>query len=151
MICKTIHGVEFQVDDADYERFVEGHRFRVKSNGYVVYSSRKDGYHNKSLHRIIIGDPPGECIDHINRDKLDNRRENLRIATYSQNQYNIGLQSNNTSGFKGVTWDKHRQKWLATIRIDGKIIYLGRYKHRIKAAMVATIARIVAHGKFAAH
>jgi hypothetical protein len=151
MICKTVSGVEFQVDDADYERFVEGYRFYIRTDGYAVYSSRKGGYHKKSLHRIIMGDPTGQCIDHINRDRLDNRRQNLRIATRSQNECNKGLISTNKSGFKGVFFDKRAQKWRAEIRIDGKLIYLGLYKHKIKAAMIAAIARIVAHGKFAAH
>jgi hypothetical protein len=151
MFCKTIHGVEFQVDSEDYERFVEGYRFKISPQGYIVYSSTKDGYHNKLLHRVIMGNPPGQCIDHKNRDKLDNRSENLRTATYRQNECNKGLKSTNKSGFKGVCWHKGTQKWHARVRIDGKEITLGFYKHKIKAAMVAAIARIVAHGEFVSH
>jgi hypothetical protein len=150
MFYKTIHGVEFQVDDADYERFVKGYRFYLNRSGYVIFSSSKDGYNGKYLHRVIMGNPQGE-IDHINRDKLDNRRQNLRTATCSENRCNRGLQSNNTSGFKGVCWDERNQKWLSYVMINGKQIHVGRYKHKIKAAMVAAIVRIVAHGKFAAH
>jgi hypothetical protein len=151
MICQTIRGEEFQVDEEDYERFVKGHRFRLIRNGYVAYLTNKDGCANKLLHRIIMGVPPGEFIDHINRDRLDNRRENLRTATLNENQRNKGRYQSNTSGFKGVHWCKSKQKWVARVQIDNKRIHLGDYKHLTKAAMVAAIARIVAHGEFAAH
>jgi len=150
MICKTIHGEEFQVDEEDYERFVKGYRFYI-AHGYVCYSTTKDGYCKKTIHRVIMDQPPGEFIDHINQDKLDNRRQNLRTATRSENQCNRTIQSNNTSGFKGVNWHKPRQKWMARIQIENKQIYLGCYKHPIKAGMVAAIARIMVHGEYAAH
>ena len=151
MICKTIHGEEVQVDPEDYHQYVSGHRFRLSSSGYVEYSTRKDGMHHKMLHRIIMGDPPGQFIDHINRDKLDNRRENLRTATKSQNNSNTGVRSDNTSGFKGVNWDKRRNKWVARVQVNGKPIHLGYYKHLIKAGMISALARIMVHGEFAGH
>ena len=149
MIYKTIHGVEFQVDEDDYERFVKGHRFSLVGKGHVRYVTTP--YANQLFHRVIMGNPPGYQIDHINRDKLDNRRQNLRLATGSNNQQNQGRYKSNTSGFKGVHWLPSKNRWVARVQVDNKRIYLGSYKHLIKAAMIAAIARIMVHGEFAGH
>ena len=78
------------------------------------------------MHREILNTPEGLDTDHINGDGLDNRRENIRVSTKSQNQANRrNLQSNNTSGFKGV--DFHRGKWRAQIKVDGRKIDLGSF------------------------
>lgn len=66
-------------------------------------------------------------IDHLNRDKTDNRIENLRIVTPSQNMENRGLMSNNSSGFKGVSWDKRRKKWRAQLNVDSKCVLSGAF------------------------
>lgn len=68
-----------------------------------------------ALHRAIFG-APGLQIDHINRDGLDNRRSNLRVATHSQNQANSKLRVNNRSGHKGVFWSRTRNYWCAQFR-----------------------------------
>lgn len=67
-------------------------------------------------------------IDHIDRNPLNNRRENLRPTSRSLNVKNRGLQSNNTSGAKGVTWHKNRQSWLVRIKINGKEKFVGWFK-----------------------
>lgn len=72
-------------------------------------------------------------VDHINGDTLDNRRCNLRYATNQQNQANSKLKSNNTSGYKGVTWDPVNKKWVAQIMFNRKNIKLGRFKNKLKA------------------
>jgi hypothetical protein len=83
------------------------------------------------LHRIIFllhhGFLP-DCIDHIDRDKRNNRIENLRQVTFSQNQMNRGKQKNNTSGFKGVSWHSDISKWGASIKIDKKQKHLGYFQ-----------------------
>ena len=66
-------------------------------------------------------------IDHINLDKGDNRIENLRPADASTNQMNIGPRCNSKTGIKGVTWDASRCKWKATIKVNGKRYFLGRF------------------------
>ena len=106
-------GKTFLVSPDDYEDYIDGYRFCLSNKGYAIYSGTKDGLCNKLLHRIIMGDPDGEFIDHINRDPLDNRKDNLRIVT--------------KSGIAGVCWDKDANKWRATIRYKYKLIHLGRF------------------------
>jgi hypothetical protein len=67
-------------------------------------------------------------IDHINRDKADNRIANLRLATSEQNAQNRLKNCTNTSGFKGVTWHKRDKRWQAAITVKRKVLHLGYYK-----------------------
>lgn len=78
---------------------------------------------------IMTGQFPKNEIDHINGDRRDNRWENLRAATHRQNILNSKLRIDNTSGFKGVVWDKRRHKWISRIKIEGKIKQLGSFKN----------------------
>jgi hypothetical protein len=82
------------------------------------------------------GNWPKDQIDHINGVKTDNRICNLREATNSQNGKNLGLSRANTSGVKGVSFEKYTSRWKATIRVEGKSISLGRFGS-IKDAVVA--------------
>jgi hypothetical protein len=91
--------------------------------------------------------PPGRDVDHINRDKLDNRPENLRLATTAQNRANIGKQRNNSSGFKGVFLDKG--KFRAKIKCNGKQRFLGSYSTPEAAAAAYDGAALAAFGTFA--
>lgn len=92
---------------------------------------------------------PVHMIDHIDGDKLNNRLTNLREATAQQNAQNVGKRSHNTSGLKGVYWDKERQKWGAAVGIDGRFKSLGRYSTREEAhaAYVRFVKEL--HGDFA--
>jgi hypothetical protein len=112
------------IDDADFE-LVNRWKWRRSENGYAVRTSWKGKI---LMHRLVIGViPKGLEVDHINRIKLDNRRCNLRAVTHSENQRNTPKQSNNTSGFKGVSWDKSRGKWRAATKHNGKHILIGRF------------------------
>jgi len=75
----------------------------------------------------VTGEWPEGAIDHINGNQGDDRFENLRIATRSENQANIRRPKHNTSGFKGVSWSESRRKWCAGIKKDGKSFNLGRF------------------------
>lgn len=88
-------------------------------------------------------------IDHINGVKTDNRWVNLREATHSQNQCNIALQKNNTSGFKGVNYDRRRDKWIAWLGIAGQSLYLGGYDTKEEAYRVVCAKREKEHKHFA--
>jgi hypothetical protein len=88
------------------------------------------------LHRFILNAKKGEIVDHINMNPLDNRRENLRIVTKSQNMQNRKKQSNNTSGHKGVSWSKKDKKWRATIRSENGWKFLGNFE-KIEDAILA--------------
>lgn len=101
------------------------------------------------MHRLILNTPKGFEADHINQNKLDNQRSNLRIATHSQNQSNGDAYQNNTSGYKGVHWDKKAKKWDARIQVTGKRIRLGAYEKKWVAALAYNIAAIGYRGKFA--
>lgn len=89
-----------------------------------------------SMHRLILGAKLGQSVDHVNGDGLDNRRENLRLCTQAQNMRNTRLRSNNTSGYKGVSWDKHRNYWTARIKVNGHYLYLGRFTNKEEAAKI---------------
>ena len=100
--------------------------------GKNVYASRGRGK-GVLLHREILSRKlgrellPTEYVDHIDCNPLNNTRPNLRLATNSQNQANTKKSPFNTSGYKGVTWHKHQQKWQAKIQHNGKSYYLGQF------------------------
>jgi len=100
------------------------------------------------MHRVIIDIPPGLVCDHINGSTLDNRRENLRPASLSENAQNIRKSSRNTSGFKGVHWDKAEGKWQARICKGGLRISLGYYRNLEDAAAAYAEASERIHGEF---
>lgn len=91
------------------------------------YAYRKVNRANVYMHQVVAKTPKGYDTDHLNRDKLDNRLENLRATTRSLNKFNVGLIATNTSGMKGVRWDASRGKWFAFITIMRKMYNLGRF------------------------
>jgi len=98
-------------------------------------------YDSFRMHAVIMNTPKGMDTDHINGDKLDNRCSNLRICTRSQNKVSSSLnRKDNTSGHKGVHFDKSRGKYMAFLSVGGKFSNLGRfgsYDEALKARMVA--------------
>jgi hypothetical protein len=101
------------------------------------------------MHRILINCPKDKIVDHINRNTLDNRKENLRIVNKSQNAMNSKKQKNNSSGYRGIYHDKKDNSYDSFINKDGKRFYLGRYKNIIEAAKAYNEAAIKLHGKYA--
>lgn len=105
------------------------------------------------MHRVILGVTRLVEVDHKDGDGLNNKRRNLRTATATQNRRNQGLERcNNTSGFKGVTWHKNRNKWQAQIGMGGrkrKVIYLGLYSAPREAAIAYDLAAKKLYGRFA--
>jgi hypothetical protein len=91
---------------------------------------------------------PEHDLDHIDADPLNNRLENLREATRSENCFNQGLPKNNTSGFKGVTWDSRRGKWKAGITTDGRFRHLGYFEDPTEAAYVVELVCRETRGDF---
>jgi hypothetical protein len=123
----------------------------LKSHGYLCVGINYNSYR---AHRLIFLMHKGylpKTIDHINGDKLDNRIENLRAATVGQNQHNRKTNANNTSGYKGVSWNKAQKKWTARITLERKIIHLGYFANVEEAAEVVRKAREELHGSFANH
>jgi len=87
--------------------------------------------------------------DHKNKDGLDNRKSNLRTCCKSQNMSNRKIQLNNTSGYKGVYWHKYARKWMASIKVNKKPIYLGLFVDPIEAALAYDKNAVEKFGEFA--
>jgi len=98
------------------------------------------------MHHIIVG---SDFFDHENRDKLDNRKNNLRKSSHIQNSRNKNKHSNNTSGYIGIGLDKHKKKWRARIKIQGREINLGVYSDKIEALKVRLQAEKTYYDKYA--
>lgn len=130
--------------------------------GRIAGFKRHDGYISVRIdsskyyaHRLVwihvTGTMPAGEIDHIDCNPSDNRIENLRLATPSQNQANHMLSSRNTSGIKGVTWDASNSKWKAQIGWKRKNIYLGLFESKDEAAAAVSKKRSELHGQYANH
>lgn len=137
------------VDPAD-RYLLEEHSFAVHEHGDgLFYASTKVGGRTVYLHRLIMGEPPGKKVDHVNGNGLDNRRLNLRIATHKQNLCNQRAQRGRSSRYKGVSYYKSRGVWEAYIKVDGKKRRLGYFKREREAALAYDIAAEEAWGEFA--
>lgn len=121
---------------------LDKYKWSLSIRGYVT-KDRGD-----YLHHMIIGKPQkGKAVDHINRDRLDNRKENLRIVDYFQNAQNISIQKNNTSGYRGV-WKKGN-RWQADIKVNYKKLSLGSYATKEEAALAYNKAATEHFGEYA--
>lgn len=104
-------------------------------------------------HRVVwcmhFGEWPDRDIDHINRDRSDNRIVNLRLATHAENQRNRRGNIKSSSAFKGVSWHAASKKWRAAIRISGKFKSLGTYTREEDAAAAYDLEAARHHGSFA--
>lgn len=100
------------------------------------------------IHRIIMNCPNDLVVDHINGDKLDNRKENLRICTQQQNKFNHKTYKTNISGYSGISWHKKANKWRVRIQVDNKEIYLGLFDDLAKAIEVRKQAEEKYFGKY---
>jgi HNH endonuclease len=112
------------------------------------YAARNSSWHYpgrpRRMHRVIMGDPAGLDVDHVNGNRLDNRRSNLRLVTHTENGWNQHkITRRNRSGKTGVSWHKTLNKWLSRITVRGEKIHLGVYaelQDAIEARRVAELA-----------
>lgn len=111
--------------------------FEAGSVGSKGYKRIKIGNKEYSGHRLawlyVHGKWPEAFLDHIDRNPLNNRIDNLREATHAENRQNISVSAANTSGYLGVTYHKRCNKWQASICVNGKAHYLGVFDLPIKA------------------
>lgn len=111
---------------------------------YMVLDGKRYAAH-RLVWLYVYGEWPAECIDHINRVRTDNRLVNIRAVTRAQNRQNLGLDSKNKSGFRGVSYDAKNKKWRASISIQGKAKNLGRYENKNLAVMAYKAAAAKYH------
>jgi AP2 domain/HNH endonuclease len=140
------------VDEKDYE-------WLSSFKWYAWFSPRTKGFYARrsiypstgaSMHRVILDANPGQIVDHINRNTLDNRRANLRFATISQSNQNTRvLTTRNKSGFRGVSLVRATKKWRVVISLNGRNIDLGRFACIKDAALAYDTAARKLYGDFA--
>lgn len=147
-------GFSVKVDDTDFNLLSQW-KWHLTSKGYAarrIYI-KGNGYKQKTrivlMHREILSACVGTQVDHTNGDKLDNRRINIRLCSASQNQSNRGVQNNNTSGYKGVSWHKQNGLWDVLIWVNKQRIRVGLFKDKLEAAMAYNRAAEQYHGEFA--
>jgi hypothetical protein len=140
------------VDDDIYAQTKDRHWRLVKvTNGavYIAWKTHRDRKDvNIYLHRLVMGEPKGKMIDHINGDPFDNRRENLRACTNSQNQMNSKGRPH-ASQYKNVFWSSQLGKWKAQLTVDGKDFFLGYFEKERHAAYAVELSRPILHGEHA--
>ena len=138
------------VDDGDFDDLNQ-FNWCFHNSGYAVRGVRVSGKVTLQwMHRIITNCPADMDVDHINHDKLDNQKSNLRVCSTSENCHNQQMHSvAKTSRFKGVYFDKQANKWRAQIKLNNKNKYLGLFTNEIDAAIAYNNAAIELFGEFA--
>lgn len=142
------------VDDEDYNYLMQW-KWICSAVGYAVRSEYSRDEHGKRvqkaiwMHRVILKIQDNLLTDHIDCDKLNNQKANLRSCTHGENMMNFKIKKNNTSGFKGVHWAKREQKWVSRIGVNGKKKLLGYFSCKIQAAKAYNDAAKHHFGEFA--
>jgi hypothetical protein len=124
------------VDDDDYE-YLNQFKWRAQGLVYAVRDDFSNGRANRKqiyMHREITGAKKGEVVDHLNHQTLDNRKSNIRVCSQTFNNANHRMRTDNTSGYKGVYWNKRDKKWTAQINFKGKNRNLGNFDSKNDAA-----------------
>lgn len=117
--------IDVLLDDEDYEKFIKEKPLRVKFdktiNNFYVYQELQ------AVHRIITNCPKGMCVDHINRNPLDNRKCNLRICTQQENNNNRKVRCTCKTGYPGIHIEGRTGKYITRIIHNGHRYYIGKY------------------------
>lgn len=130
---------------------------KIKNYGwYAIYKKNNNTFYAVTeidskgipMHRFILNDPEGVQIDHQDHNTLNNRKNNLRLCSPSQNSMNKKLQSNNTTGYKGVYLDKRTGRYRASIRINRRLKHLGYFLTALEANEVYQTTAKNLHGEF---
>lgn len=147
----TVKGEQIKVDACDYEALSQ-YGWRIDRKGYAIRRIRVGaGRKHIAMHREILGLAHGDtsAVDHIDGDRSNNTRANLRVCARAQNAMNRRINKNNTCGFKGVCWHKESKKWRAKIQAGGKGKYLGLFDTPEAAHAAYREAAQRLHGEFA--
>lgn len=141
---------DFALVDDDIYDYLNQWRWHGDSKGYVIRRVRKGGKKLVvQMHREVMKTPEGMVTDHIDGNRYDNRRENLRVCTDGENKRNRGRAVNNPTPYKGAYWQKQIGRWYSRIQVDNKSIYLGTFGTPEEAAMAYDRAALRYHGEFA--
>jgi hypothetical protein len=143
------------IDTADVARVIDGSgkwvaHWNPPTRSY--YATRRIGLpggkqRKQSMARMLMDAPEGLEVDHRNHLTLDNRRQNLRLATHAENSRNRRSQS--ASGYIGVSWHKAKRKWVSYIQSDGRRRFLGHFDNPVEAAIMRDVFARLYHGDFA--
>lgn len=160
LIMKEMRLSDWKIAMVDDEDFL-----RIQDRGYAwMWSPKKKGSklgcvtsNNKNLpgpshlklHRFVMNAKPGQMIDHIDGNTLNNQKTNLRFCSHSQNNANKRLSQESKSGFKGVSWCSCTNLWRARIKQNGSSFTLGRFKNKIEAAICYDSEAIKRFGEYA--
>ena len=134
------------IDDEDYALILLFHWF-YDSHQYARTKKLSGG--SMSMHRLLIKPQTGYEIDHIDGNRINNQRKNLRIVTHKQNQANQGKHIRKTSQYKGVCWRKDVNKWIAYIETNNKPTHLGYHLSEVEAARAYDRAALDMFGEYA--
>lgn len=145
-------GPTLSVVDAETAGFIGQYSWHTNGGGYAVRSVQVDGKESLVfMHRILAMAPVGVEVDHINRDRLDNRLENLRLASRSQNNANKSVKAHKKSSkYKGVYKNSNATTYNVRLSVNGQKVYVGSYSDEIEAAKAYDQAALEHHGEFAA-
>lgn len=144
MRCFMKNGMSFIFDTED-EPVVRKYIWSVTTGYARTQIDGKTVY----LHKLLFGNPDNTEVDHINGNRLDNQRSNLRLANHAQNNQNKGLRRDSTTGYKGVCLIKSTGLYLAYINAYGKRYYLGNFQDKESAARAYDEAAKKLHGEYA--
>ena len=133
------------VDDEDYE-LVSKYKWCIDGEGYAVATVNGK---QMRMHRLILDAQPGQYVDHVNMTGCDNKRSNIRICNNSQNHANTRLRSDNTTGYKGVSFIKRDNIFQAKIEVNGHHMNLGSFTDPKEAAKKYNEAAVKYFGEFA--
>lgn len=137
------------VDDEDFDELSK-YSWYCSRSGYAARDERNLARTEGAvvyMHKQLV--QSDDKVDHINRNKIDNRKENLRPATNAENLSNRPMQVNNRSGYKGVSWSKVSGKWASEITVKGKKYYLGLFDDKHDAARMYNFWALDLLGEFA--
>jgi hypothetical protein len=146
---------QFAIVDDDLFEYLNQFKWFANLQGKKFYArtnipNKKGKRGSMLMHRLILNMLNSKLqVDHLNHLTLDNRKCNLRICTQSENLQNCNKYNNNTSGYKGVTYNKINKKWQASIGVNKAKIYIGSFIDPIDAARAYNEAALKYHGEFA--
>lgn len=143
---------KFALVDNHWFDYLNQWKWCINCQGYAVRNESINGKKTGRMirmHRVIANTPEDKFTDHINGNKIDNRSRNLRVCDKSQNSQNRKPASNNTSGYRGISWNKRYLKWETYIEIYDKRIRLGLFRNLKDAILTRNRAAMKYFGEFA--